>query len=158
MRLIDFAPARCAAAGLALFVVANAASAETLEVPRGQALSLKLDTEINTVAVGDVEIAEARVAFDDTIVIVGKQSGITNVIAYGNTGEEIYLASVRVLEDLSRRPVTIIAGMTRRLLLCDPDRCTEEKQPDRVVMYDTTITEEGSARQRTTQETEIERN
>lgn len=140
MNLLKPVRVQCIIASLALMLAtAVAAVAQPLEVPRGQALSVKLDAPANTVAVGDEEIADARVAFGDTIVLMGKEPGVTNLIVFDQQGAEIFSSMVSVVAARDSRPVTIIAGMTRRTLTCGPRRCTEERVPDQIIESRTTF-------------------
>jgi Flp pilus assembly secretin CpaC len=121
------------AASLALHLIGADGYAQSLEIREGQVTSLKLPDTIHTVALGDAAVVDARMAFDDTVLVIGLGTGHTNMIVYDEEGIEILAVPITVLSSIDRQAITVIGGTNRRTIECEPFRCREIRSPDQVI-------------------------
>jgi Flp pilus assembly secretin CpaC len=114
----------------ALIAVTGAAPAQSLLVPVGEARTIKLETDANTAVIGDIDIADARIAFGDTVVLIGKHQGTSNLIVYDDSGREIHNSTIMVVSASDKNVVALITGSRRTILDCSPALCIERREPD----------------------------
>lgn len=111
-----------------LIAVTGAAPAQSLLVPVGEARTIKLDADANTAVIGDIDIADARIAFGDTVVLIGKHQGTSNLIVYDESGKEIHNSHIRVVSASDNNVVALITGSRRIILDCSPALCIERRE------------------------------
>lgn len=80
-----------------------AAQEERIEVPLGYSELLKIDGALESVIVGNPEIADTTIISNFGIVLTGREVGSTNLIIADAAGDEIFAAIIKVVP-LDRRP------------------------------------------------------
>jgi hypothetical protein len=98
-----------------------AAAQEAVSLKVGHAQALKLAGTPVTVAIGDAEVASASVALDDTLMLIGRRPGTTNVVALAADGTEMANALVRVERADGRRMVSVIRAGQQQAYVCGAD-------------------------------------
>jgi Flp pilus assembly secretin CpaC len=98
--------------------IAAAPAQEAVSLKVGHAQALKLDGTPTTVAVGDSDVASASVALDDTLMLIGRRPGTTNVVALAADGSEMANALVRVERADGRRMVSVIRAGQPQAYVC----------------------------------------
>lgn len=101
--------------------IAAAPAQEAVSLKVGHAQALKLAGTPVTVAVGDAEVASASVALDDTLMLIGRRPGTTNVVALAADGTEMANALVRVERADGRRMVSVIRAGQQQAYVCGAD-------------------------------------
>lgn len=135
-----------------LTAAVESALAETLTVPVGEARSVKLTRGANTAVVGNAETADARIAFEDTVVVVGKQHGTTNLIVYDDAGVEIYNSEINVTTPSDPNVVTLVTNVDRRLYDCTSELCVERREATSVTRSGGEVGADGAVTSATTTE------
>ncbi len=115
--------------GLAAFLTAltsdgigsKMASAADLLVNIDQATIHKLRTDASAIIIGNPSIADVNVQRGNMLVVLGKSSGTTNIIALDRDGETIDEVMVHV-RNSGTRSVTLYLGSGRHSFNCAP-RC-----------------------------------
>jgi Flp pilus assembly secretin CpaC len=117
-----------------LIAATAVARADVLTVPQGEAKSVKLNVPANTVVVGNVETADARIAFGNVVVVIGKNIGNTNLVVFNNDGQEIHNSTISVVSASDTSVVSVISGASahRRIMECVPALCVERREPERI--------------------------
>jgi Flp pilus assembly secretin CpaC len=107
-------------ASLSFFAMlpAVASGHEPVSLKVGHAQTLRLDQPPTTVAVGDADIASASVASENTLVLIGKKPGSTNVIALGADGSEIHNTLVQVTRADGRSTITMVRAGQQQAYVC----------------------------------------
>jgi Flp pilus assembly secretin CpaC len=118
------------------------AEAQQIDVVQGQLSHIELDAPAHTVAVGDETIADATVAFGDAVLLFGRELGITNLIIFDSSGNQVYSATVNVVPAFTRGPVQILAAGIRIFIDCTPVRCEDRRLPDQIIESTTTTQSE----------------
>jgi hypothetical protein len=134
----------------------EAADIVTLQV--GHAQTLKLSAPAHTVAVGDADVASASVAFGDTLMLIGRNPGTTNLVVLDAEGSEIENTTIRVVRADGRRIIEVLRAGSRRTYLCgsepvclfvDPaTRAVELEQTDDPAMGRVMLRGSGDSRSR----------
>ncbi|HEX2256752.1 MAG TPA: pilus assembly protein N-terminal domain-containing protein [Afifellaceae bacterium] len=134
MRSIRFAVVP--AALLLALGIAAAQAQEAVSLKVGHAQALKLDGTPVTVAVGDSAVASASVALDDTLMLIGRRPGTTNVVALAADGTEMANTLVRVERPDGRRTVSIIRAGQPQAYVCGAEPgCLAVDQGSQVIDY-----------------------
>jgi hypothetical protein len=76
-----------------------------------------IDRPIGTIVIGNPGIADASLTDPQTMVLVGKSAGSTNVIVMGRQGERITTFAVDVVAD-GRHLLTVRQGLSRETYSC----------------------------------------
>lgn len=98
--------------------IAAAQAQEAVSLKVGHAQALKLAGTPVTVAVGDAEVASASVALDDTLMLIGRRPGTTNVVALAADGSEMANTLVRVERADGRQMVSVIRAGQPQAYVC----------------------------------------
>jgi len=89
------------AAALAVFCAgtlqAQDQNQETIQIRPGFTQFLRFDRSIETIAIGNPEIADATAQSDRTILLSGKRVGDTNLILFERNGDAFYQATISVI-------------------------------------------------------------
>ncbi len=128
---------RIAAASLALFIVSGRALAQpdvTVQVDQTQLVNL--DVPAATFAVGNTAIADVTIVDNDTIFVLGKSFGITNLIALDEAGREVANIQVTVNNQLGRT-VVVMRGNAQASYSCAPVCNPIPSQGDAQATFDT---------------------
>lgn len=115
-------------AGLCGLFVGSVAMADSLEIPLDQVHVIAFKSPIKTVFVGNPVIADVTVIDPTHVFLLGKNFGITNLIALDSSGHEFFNEQVTVLE----RPgstVTLQRGAGKTTLNCNSSRCEAAPTP-----------------------------
>lgn len=104
---------------LALFAAPMAAQADDLTVPVNQSRVLPFIGVVQDVVVGNTEIADIRVIDTRTVVLIGKQPGVTNVMLLDNQGRTLFNDRVIVSAN-SGSAVTVYRGGETVEMACSP--------------------------------------
>lgn len=114
------------------FVAAVPASsaAEVVSVKVGHAQTLKLDGTPTTVAVGDGDVASASVALENTLMLIGKRPGTTNVVALDADGSEVTNTVVQVVRADGRRTISVIRAGQPQAYVCGTEPGCLAVDPD----------------------------
>lgn len=99
----------------------RSASAADLLVNTDQATIHKLRTDASAIIVGNPSIADVNVQRGNMLVVLGKSTGTTNIIALDRDGEKIDEVIVHVRQS-GTRSVTLYLGSGRHSFNCAP-RC-----------------------------------
>jgi hypothetical protein len=116
MRSIGLAVAPAALLLALGMAAADAQEAVSLKV--GHAQTLKLDGTPVTVAVGDSDVASASVALDDTLMLIGRRPGTTNVVALAANGMVMANTLVQVERADGRQLVSVIRAGQQQAYVC----------------------------------------
>ena len=113
---------RTLALSAALCATAASALAYDLVVATDQSRVIKLDAPANTIIVGNPMIAEVTMVDNQTVAVLGRMMGQTNIIALDKAGNEVHNQNVAVrLND--QQIVTLYKGnVGPRTFSCAP-RC-----------------------------------
>lgn len=128
---------RIAAATIALFLVSGPALAQpdvTVQVDQTQIVNL--DVPAATFAVGNTAIADVTVVDNDTLFVLGKSFGITNLIALDDAGREVANIRVTVNNQLGRT-VVVMRGNAQASYSCSPVCNPIPSQGDAQATFDT---------------------
>jgi Flp pilus assembly secretin CpaC len=118
----------------------GARAAELLDLPLGHADIVRSPGEPTTVIIGDDNIADAALGSGDTIIVIGKAAGTTNMIVLDGTGAELMRSivdvspvAIPVIEPVDRHApaamVRVIRGVTsEQYYVCGP-RCVAAGAP-----------------------------
>ena len=98
--------------GGAAFVTPTATAGETVTMDRTHVL--KLPRPASAVLVGNPDIADVSVFSDDTLFLMGRGFGQTDLLVLDAQGEVILQTDVNVVSARSPRNVTMITGSTER--------------------------------------------
>lgn len=101
-----------------LLMVPAIAAAEVVSLKVGHAQTLRLEGTPTTVAVGDGDVASASVALDNTLMLIGKRPGTTNVVALDANGSEVTNTVVQVVRADGRRMVSVIRAGQPQAYFC----------------------------------------
>lgn len=69
---------------------------ETIHISPGFTHILRLDRPIDTVAIGDPDVVDARAQYDRVLLLSAKKAGETNLILFDRDGNAFYQATVSV--------------------------------------------------------------
>ena len=97
---------------------------------------MKLSGTAHTVTVGDANVASARVVFGNTLMVLGKNPGRTNIVALDENGAEIDNIALRVLRADGRRTMDVISGGVRETHLCGSEPNCRIVDPEPSIRYD----------------------
>jgi len=123
-----FTPTFGVLAGLTGLFLATTAHAAGIEVALDQVRILTFAAPVKTVFVGNPVIADITVIDPTHVFVLGKNFGITNVVALDEKGRETLNEQVTVLE----RPgsaVTLQRGAAKTTLNCNSARCETTPTP-----------------------------
>lgn len=109
---------------IALMTCPHGALASQIKVSLNHAHVLKLDRQVSKVIVGNAKIADVTVADAYTIVLTGRNSGVTNLILLSNDGSPILDRTVLVASN-EENTVRLFKSATHTVLSCTP-QCEEQ--------------------------------
>lgn len=69
---------------------------ETIQISPGFTQILRLDRPVDTVAIGDPDVVDARAQYDRVLLLSAKKAGETNLILFDRDGNAFYQATVSV--------------------------------------------------------------
>jgi Flp pilus assembly secretin CpaC len=107
--------------------VSSAAFAATVEIPLDQVRVLTFSAPVKTVFVGNPVIADVTVIDSTHVFILGKNLGITNVIALDARGNQAVNDQISVLDRSGT--VNLQRGAARSTLNCTDSRCDAAPTP-----------------------------
>lgn len=124
---------RLSLALLAAFALAAAGAptqtlAQSLTVPTGQASQIGLGGPVRDVVVGDPRIADVSVINDRTLVVMGKQPGITTLMAFDAAGKALTTRQIVVSGD-GPAAVTVYRGVARTSSYACDSECSRIMSP-----------------------------
>ena len=67
---------------------------ETIQISPGFTQILRLDRPVDTVAIGDPDVVDARAQYDRVLLFSAKKAGETNLILFDRDGNAFYQATV----------------------------------------------------------------
>jgi hypothetical protein len=113
-------------AALILLAFVSGAYAQAIDVKLGHSELVRTDQLVETIIVGNDQVANAAIATAGTIVVTGHALGTTNLILLDEAGAEISSAVVRVVpvDPRPQRTVRLISGgadETTRVYVCGPE-------------------------------------
>ena len=95
-------------------------AAETIKVTVDQARVMRLSTPAQTIIVGNPIIADVAIQDGQILVVMGKNSGATNMIALDNQGREIANIDI-IVETSGNNSLTLYKGSSRISMNCSPN-------------------------------------
>jgi hypothetical protein len=69
---------------------------ETIQISPGFTQVLRLDRPIDTVAIGDPDVVDARAQYDRVLLLSAKKAGETNLLLFDRDGNAFYQATISV--------------------------------------------------------------
>ena len=112
--------------GCAIFVTAMLglamanARAETVEVALDQAQVMRLPSGVATIVIGNPLIADGSLQAGNLLVVTGKGSGTTNLMALDRGGRVLMDKSITVSGPRASDLVTVYKGVDRESYSCSP--------------------------------------
>lgn len=119
----------CALGLLLAFSITGIARAADLQVPVNESKAFMLDQPVSTVAVTNPDIADVTVHNGQTILVVGRTFGTTNLIALDAEGKPIATKRIRVVSTPDSGSVTYVRGPGILSYSCTP-RCERVSLPN----------------------------
>ena len=107
---------------------AQAAAAAAIEIPLDQVRVVTFASPVKTVFVGNPVIADITVIDSTHVFVLGKNLGITNVIALDAKGNETFNDQVSV-HDRPGAAVTLQRGAARTTMTCTASQCEAALTP-----------------------------
>ena len=105
---------------VAMLVAAGSASASDLSVGLDQMRTLHVEQPISTLSIGNPAIADINVRDGQTLFVLGKSFGRTNVLAFDSKGQTILDMTVLVTSP-SNGAVTVYRGSKQTSYDCSKD-------------------------------------
>lgn len=104
-----------------IMIAAAPVKAEALTVSLDHARTVKVTSGWSMVVVGNPAIADVKEAGDETLIIIGKAYGSTNIMALDEGGDVVTSMVVTVVAPRARNEVTLYRGARRSTLACAPE-------------------------------------
>jgi len=95
-------------------------AAKLIKVTVDQARIMRLNTPAQTIIVGNPIIADVSIQDGQILVVMGKNSGATNMIALDNEGREIANIDI-IVESTGNNSLTLYKGTARISMNCSPN-------------------------------------
>ncbi len=95
-------------------------AAESIKVTVDQARIMRLDTPARTIIVGNPIIADVNIQDGQILVVMGKSTGVTNMIALDENGREIANIDI-VVHSSGTNSLTLYKGAARISMNCAPN-------------------------------------
>lgn len=102
--------------------------AQSLTVPTGQASQIGLGGAVRDVVVGDPRIADVSVINERTLVVMGKQPGVTTLMAFDAAGKALTSRQIVVSGD-GPAAVTVYRGVTSAFSYACDSECSRIVPP-----------------------------
>jgi len=95
-------------------------AAQLIKVTVDQARIMRLNTPAQTIIVGNPIIADVNIQDGQILVVMGKNSGVTNMIALDDQGREIANIDI-IVESSGNNSLTLYRGSARISMNCSPN-------------------------------------
>ncbi len=95
-------------------------AAQLIKVTVDQARIMRLNTSAQTIIVGNPIIADVNIQDGQILVVMGKNSGSTNIIALDGEGREIANIDI-IVESSGNNSLTLYKGSSRISMNCSPN-------------------------------------
>jgi len=119
MRRLTLAFCACLSLGATAASAQNlsASRASALSVSAGQAARISLSAPVRDIVVGDPAVADVSVINERTLVVLGKKSGATTVLAFDAAGRPLAERQI-IVSDFSDQAVIVQRGVTGSAYAC----------------------------------------
>jgi Pilus formation protein N terminal region len=105
-----------------------AAQAAGIEVPMDQVRIVTFNSPVRTVYVGNPVIADITVIDSTHVFLLGKNFGMTNIVALDGAGRQSFNEQVSVVER-NGSTVTVQRGAAKSTMMCTSARCEASPAP-----------------------------
>jgi len=95
-------------------------AAQSIKVTVDQARIMRLSTPAQTIIIGNPIIADVNIQDGQILVVMGKNSGVTNMIALDDQGREIASFDI-IVESRGNNSLTLYKGSARISMNCSPN-------------------------------------
>lgn len=114
---------------LAALALAGSAAAETLAVKLDQSTRITLRQPIRDVVVGNPAVADVSLLDANSLVVVGKSYGVTNLLIVDRSGRTVMNRDI-VVSAPDGGAMSLFRGPEQRSFSCSP-RCERMASPDK---------------------------
>lgn len=98
----------------------HAMNSQTYSVELNKTEIVRLPSAASAVVVGNPSIADVSVHSDNTIFVIGRSFGETNIVILDKFGSTVMDANVRVTGNVASNGVRVYSGTERRTYSCNP--------------------------------------